>query len=89
MFGMALSDYALSQQKPVFEVNALENPTSGGTGGSYTCSSGGPGSTSCSVSSNGVFGELFGGGTECSVTCSPGYYACCNAYHNKCQCRKG
>jgi hypothetical protein len=44
----------------------------------YTCSSGGPGSTSCAVSS-----PL----SSCSVNCSSGYYACCNAYEGKCQCR--
>jgi hypothetical protein len=50
--------------------------------GSYSCSSGGPGSTSCSTSSG--IGNL---GTSCQVSCSSGYYACCNAYENKCQCR--
>ena len=54
----------------------------GGGGGSTTCRSGGPGSTSCSVS---------GGGTSCSVSCGPGYYACCEAYAGlpKCTCVKG
>lgn len=32
------------------------------------CASGGPGSESCSLT----------GGVGCSVTCSAGYYACCN-----------
>jgi hypothetical protein len=59
-----------------------------GGGSSYTCSSGGPGSTSCSVSTDGGGGGITGG-TSCSVTCSSGYYACCNAWENKCQCRKG
>lgn len=35
-----------------------------------TCSSGGPGSTGCSIG---------GLGFECSVTCAAGYHACCNA----------
>ena len=53
----------------------------------FTCSSGGPGSSSCSASSNvGVSGAS--GGTSCSVTCNNGYHSCCNAYHNKCQCKK-
>lgn len=39
-----------------------------------TCSSGGPGSTSCSVS---VTVEGVGKVTY-SVTCGAGYYACCN-----------
>ena len=41
----------------------------GGGGGGGTCDSGGPGSTSCSATINGV---------TCSVTCSPSKYACCN-----------
>ncbi|MDD3687490.1 MAG: hypothetical protein PHE56_12075 [Bacteroidales bacterium] len=60
----------------------------GGGGSTYTCSSGGPGSTSCSVSTSGGGGGITGG-TTCSVTCGSGYYACCNAWENKCQCRKG
>lgn len=48
----------------------------------YPCSSGGPGSRSCSVSVSGV-----GLGTACEVECDPGFYACCNAMENKCQCR--
>jgi hypothetical protein len=59
----------------------------GGGGDTFICSSGGPGSTSCSVSFDGGGGGI-NGGTSCSVECSTGYYACCNAYHNKCQCRE-
>lgn len=45
-----------------------------------TCSSGGPGSTSCSTSATiGIFT------TTCSVTASDGYYACCNNFYNKCK----
>jgi hypothetical protein len=51
--------------------------------GDYPCSSGGLGAISCSVSVN-VNGVLE---VSCDVTCASGYYACCNAYHNKCQCR--
>jgi hypothetical protein len=51
-------------------------------GGNYSCSSGGPGSSSCSVSF-----VVAGASTSCQVTCESGYYACCNAYENKCQCR--
>ncbi|MDR0700698.1 MAG: hypothetical protein LBG28_15990 [Tannerella sp.] len=60
------------------------NSSGGGSssGDDYTCSSGGPGSTSCSTSA-----EFSGVATGCSVTCSSAYYACCNAYQNKCQCR--
>ena len=39
------------------------------------CHGGGPGSISCSAK---------GLGWECSVTCSPGYYSCCNAMKCKC-----
>lgn len=52
----------------------------------YYCSSGGPGSTACSTSVSGTI-DGTGLGTGCSVECSPGYYACCNAMENKCQCR--
>ena len=45
----------------------------GGGGGTQNCPSGGPGSSSCSVS------------TCCSVGCSPGYYACCHC-SNGCRC---
>jgi len=55
----------------------------GASGSTYTCSSGGPGSTSCSVEVG-----AGGGSTGCNVSCSSGYYACCNSYVNKCQCRK-
>ena len=34
------------------------------------CSAGGPGSSACSVSQ----------GSSCSVTCTAGYYACCDAF---------
>lgn len=69
------------------EVCDDEIKENGGGGDSYTCSSGGPGSSSCTVSANIGIGDG-SGGTSCSVTCNSGYYACCNAYYNKCQCRK-
>ena len=53
----------------------------------FTCSSGGPGSSSCSVGVDGGGGGITGG-VSCSVTCSGGYFACCNSYYNKCQCRQ-
>jgi hypothetical protein len=65
----------------------IETLAYGESDDNYTCSSGGPGSSSCSVS---VDGSVAGGGlsTSCSVDCTSGYYACCNAMKNKCQCRK-
>lgn len=48
----------------------------------YPCSSGGPGSRYCSASVSGA-----GFGSACDVECDPGFYACCNAMENKCQCR--
>lgn len=45
-----------------------------------SCTSGGAGSTSCSIS------ETTGG--ECTVTCSSGYYACCNSPTVRCYCCK-
>ena len=44
---------------------------------SSACTSGGEGATSCST-----VGPL----NECSVTCSAGYYACCNDTRVKCNC---
>lgn len=43
------------------------------------CSSGGVGSTSCSV------GGCIPNDASCSVTCSDGYYACCNCGGCKCK----
>ncbi|MDY8137545.1 hypothetical protein [Aquimarina sp. 2201CG5-10] len=39
-----------------------------------TCSSGGPGATTCTITE-----EYWGAKQGCTVTCGPGYYACCNA----------
>ena len=52
----------------------------GGSGGG--CSSGGPGATSCSIEAT-----VLGSGGACSVTCGPGYYACCS-YSSNCRCVK-
>lgn len=43
------------------------------------CSSGGAGSSSCSVME-------IGGMTSCTVTCNTGYYACCNSSTTGCYC---
>jgi len=43
------------------------------------CTSGGVGSTSCSVSN---------GNGSCSVSCGTGYYSCCNDTHTVCKCVK-
>lgn len=54
--------------------NATEDP--------MTCQGGGPGSTSCSASHQ-VEGTVMGSGVSttntASVTCSTGYYSCCNS----------
>lgn len=47
------------------------------------CSSGGEGSSSCSVA--GSVGNVKSNG--CSVTCESGYYACCNDSSFKCSCK--
>lgn len=39
---------------------------------SVACASGGVGSTQCSIDAN-----VVGNGAGCSVSCGPGYYACC------------
>lgn len=64
----------------------LAEASSESGGDDYVCSSGGPGSIQCST---GVGGGAQGGSGSfgCSVTCTTGYYSCCNAWHNKCQCR--
>jgi len=69
---VALSDVALSN------VEALAS----GESDNFTCSSGGVGSSSCSTSAS-----INGSGTSCNVSCTGGYYACCNAMHNRCVCR--
>lgn len=45
------------------------------------CSSGGEGATSCSIDEDAVVAE-----NGCSVTCGPGYYACCKASTVRCVC---
>ena len=66
-------------------VMASADPESGSDceSGKFDCSSGGQGSTSCSVSLT-VGGVTF----ECDVTCGTGYYACCNRWCAKCECRQ-
>ena len=57
-----------------------------GSGTDPQCTSGGPGSTSCSGS-----WTIAGTGVSCSVTCSSGYYACCYLslmLDPKCVCKK-
>lgn len=44
---------------------------------STDCINGGKGASSCSVSGGGTVAG-FGGSAGCSVSCSAGYYACCN-----------
>ena len=49
------------------------------------CLSGGPGSSSCSISGDlGVGGGE--GGVSCEVTCQSGYYACCSL--TGCHCKE-
>lgn len=52
-------------------------------GGGIICTSGGPGSTSCSIGT-----EVATIGTSCSVSCSAGYYACCKSSNTTCKCIK-
>jgi hypothetical protein len=80
------SDSAIVLSLALVDIETLAHAESGDTT-DYTCTSGGPGSSSCSVSINGSIGGG-GGGTSCNVDCISGYYACCNAMQNKCQCRK-
>jgi hypothetical protein len=50
----------------------------GGGTGAVNCPTGGPGTTSCESSCPAF---------SCSVTCSPGYYACCSCM--RCKCYRG
>ncbi|HEX8411200.1 MAG TPA: hypothetical protein VF883_20230, partial [Thermoanaerobaculia bacterium] len=52
------------------------DPGTGGAGGS--CASGGDGATQCSASY---------GSNSCSISCTTGYYACCNALPGSASCR--
>jgi hypothetical protein len=54
----------------------------GSGGGGSSCSSGGRGSTSCSIEAT-----VMNSGGACSVSCQPGYYACCT-YSSGCFCVK-
>lgn len=92
-FGYGLSKrkgtYNLSTPLPpsgdIFDVviRPMTSAMAGGAPKKITCHSGGVGSTSCSAES----GSL-GGGGSCSVTCSAGYYACCDDTKNECKCIK-
>jgi hypothetical protein len=59
---------------------------SGGGGTDPSCTSGGPGSVSCSIMlSGGIAGS--GGSVECSLTCGQGFYACCSVSEMGCRCK--
>lgn len=83
-----IKGYGLSRRKGVFEIvstdenkSFFETITLVNSGGSSNCSSGGLGSTQCSIgSTNGPVG------TECSVSCGAGYYACCDDSTVICKC---
>lgn len=66
----------------------LAGPGSGGTGsGSVSCTSGGPGASTCEITYT-----VGGTGISCSVTCLAPFYACCNLGWNldpKCTCKSG
>lgn len=54
------------------------NPDPGVGGSAASCSSGGDGATQCSASY---------GSNSCSISCTTGYYACCNALPGSASCR--
>jgi hypothetical protein len=83
-----IKGYGLSKRKGVFEIiNNDENKSYFETirevnaRGGLSCTSGGTGSTECSVTS--TIGPL---GTGCSVGCGVGYYACCDDNTVVCKC---
>lgn len=91
-YGYGLSkrngSYTLNMPLPatgnIFDVVIRPMSVSGApTTNKITCHSGGPGSTSCSAEAG-----TLGGGGSCSVTCSTGYYACCDDTKNECKCVK-
>jgi hypothetical protein len=67
--------------KPMVDENYQDwpfpDPAAGGT--TPTCRHGGKGTTECEAS-----WSVGGYSRTCSVTCSSGYYACCNDYSCKC-----
>ena len=80
----ASKDYGMLENESSVELLTLYCTTGNGDDNEddYKCTSGGQGSLSCSTSVT-----VNGSGTACEVQCESGYYACCNAFHNKCQCR--
>lgn len=77
-------------KKYIFNLIALANKEKGMTATQKTavaadepikCTSGGPGSLSCST--------VISGSNGCSVTCSTGYFACCASSTNNCFCVPG
>lgn len=60
---------------PVISTQSAREPVALGPG---TCDGGGPGATSCSITSI--------EGRSCEVTCGTGYYACCKYAGPSCRC---
>lgn len=91
VFSLVISVYCVSKIAQLNDsyrvMSHLEALAAGETDEDYVCSSGGPGAISCEVSFTGGVKDAEMG-TSCKVECGEGYYACCNALHNKCQCRK-
>lgn len=83
-----IGDFSIGKNiNPEFIYNAIFNKALGGDlfdGGSVsiTCHSGGPGATSCSVKAS----SISVGTAECSVSCSAGFYACCDDTKGECRC---
>jgi len=69
------------------DIGVLIAASGGPPGGSDpSCTSGGPGATTCSIQVSGGIAGI-GGSFECSVTCGSGYYACCSATAMGCNCK--
>lgn len=71
----------LSAHNALEKFSLVERASSSANAKMMGCTSGGEGSTSCSID------EPFGMG-GCSVDCSEGYYSCCDSSTVKCTCEK-
>lgn len=73
-YGLSYRFGAISES-PVKYVNSLGSARNVPEGGAGSCTSGGAGSISCSLTA---------GENSCSVSCGTGYYACCSGSGCKC-----
>jgi len=76
-FGYGLNHEVRAARSRNSDEDPFEHEPGNGGGGTPSCSAGGVGSTSCTVTS---------GGNSCTASCASGYYACCNFGPLSCRC---